>query len=44
VTHKRYGAGTITQRNADAIRVEFDGGHTGAFMLAFVGKAMEVMP
>ncbi len=44
VKHKKYGPGTITSRNVDAIRVQFDGGHTGVFMLAFVGNAMEVMP
>lgn len=44
VKHKKYGTGTITSRNAEAIRVQFDGGHTGVFMLAFVGNGMEVMP
>jgi hypothetical protein len=44
VKHKKYGPGTITSRNQEAIRVQFDGGHTGVFMLAFVGNGMEVMP
>lgn len=44
VRHKRHGDGTITSRNTDAIRVEFDGGHTGTFMLSYVGKGMEVLP
>jgi hypothetical protein len=44
VRHTKYGDGTITNRNSEAVRVEFDGGHTGTFMLAFVGKTMQVLP
>lgn len=44
VEHVRYGRGTITKRNSDAIDVEFASGHRGTFMLAFIGDRMAVQP
>ena len=44
VEHVRYGRGTITKRNAEAIDVEFASGHRGTFMLAFIGDRMAVQP
>jgi hypothetical protein len=54
VRHQRYGDGTIIKRNNEAITVRFDdpdqGRHEGcqpaadkSFLLAYVGKGMEVM-
>ena len=44
VEHVRYGRGTITKRNSDAIDVTFAAGHRGTFMLAFIGDRMAVLP
>jgi hypothetical protein len=44
VRHVKYGDGTLVKRTADAVRVEFDGGHIGTFLLSFVGERMQVLP
>lgn len=46
VMHRKHGAGTIVQRNSDAVSIAFDkpAGRVSAFLIKGIGNTMEVTP